>query len=82
MQFTFYLIVRILRSQGIRISERSIVSISSNQHSIVGRRNVFAFDKIMDSCIYVPMSPRLRDIALCNLQAQASMQENDYVIMR
>ncbi|XP_076241590.1 uncharacterized protein LOC143183768 [Calliopsis andreniformis] len=70
------------RLHDIRISDRSIVSVTSNRHSIMGRRNEFTFNRIMDNCIYVPMSPRLRDIALGNLQTQASMQENDYVIMR
>lgn len=81
--FTFisdqcYLIVLIL----CVLRSRGIVSVASNRLSVVARRNVFAYDKIMDNCIYVPMSPRLRDIALHNLQTQVSTQESDYVIMR
>ena len=71
-----------VRSRDIQISERGIVSVPSNRLSVVARRNVFAYDKLMDNCIYVPMSPRLRDIALHNLQTRASTQESDYVIMR
>lgn len=72
----------VLRSQDILISEHNIVSVTSTRNSVLGEGNAFALEKIMDNCNYVPMSPRLKDITLHQLQTQASLQENDYVIMR
>ncbi|XP_043257317.1 uncharacterized protein LOC122400123 [Colletes gigas] len=70
------------RSQDILICERNIMSVTSTRSSVLGEGNAFAIEKIMDTCNYVPMSPRLKDITLHQLQTQASLQENDYVIMR
>ncbi|XP_031845900.1 uncharacterized protein LOC116432749 isoform X2 [Nomia melanderi] len=70
------------RSQDVLISGRGIISVTSSHNPTQDERNTFALEKDIDTCNYVPMSPRLKDISLHRLQTQASLQENDYVIMR
>ncbi|XP_033336617.2 uncharacterized protein LOC117226429 [Megalopta genalis] len=71
-----------VRSQDVLISERGILSIVPNRNSGATERKGFGLQKIVDTCNYVPMSPRLKDITLHHLQTETSLQENDYVIMR
>ncbi|XP_076292554.1 uncharacterized protein LOC143214895 [Lasioglossum baleicum] len=71
-----------VRSQDVLISERGILSAMPTRNSGQSEQNSFALQKIADTCNYVPMSPRLKDLALHHLQTQTALQENDYVIMR
>lgn len=64
----------------VRVSGPSSLSLTSHRNSIQIQRNNLEFQRIMDESNYVPMSPRLKDITL--LKMQATMQENDYVIMQ
>ncbi|CAK9801292.1 hypothetical protein ANTPLA_LOCUS2754 [Anthophora plagiata] len=70
------------RSQDVRVSGSSILTHQSHRSSVQIERNNLQFQRIMDESNYVPMSPRFKDITLHNLRMQASLQENDYVIMR
>ncbi|XP_078034746.1 uncharacterized protein LOC144468854 [Augochlora pura] len=71
-----------IRSQDVLISERGILSALPNRNSRPSERSGFGLQKIVDTCNYVPMSPRLKDITRHHLQTETSLQENDYVIMR
>ncbi|XP_076662076.1 uncharacterized protein LOC143365612 isoform X2 [Halictus rubicundus] len=71
-----------VRSQDVLISESGILSVMPNRNSGQSERNSFTLQKVADTCNYVPMSPRLKDITLHHLQSQTALQENDYVIMR
>lgn len=71
------------RSQDLRISgPSSLPPLPTHRNSVQIERNNVEFRRIVDESNYVPMSPRLKDIALYNLEMQTTMQENDYVIMR
>lgn len=64
----------------VRVSGPNSLSLTSHRNFIQIERNNLEFQRIMDESNYVPMSPRLKDVTL--LEMQATMQENDYVIMR
>ncbi|KAF3425469.1 hypothetical protein E2986_03486 [Frieseomelitta varia] len=53
---------------------------TSPENSVQIERNNSEFQRITDESSYVPMSPRLKDITL--VEMQAALQENDYVFMR
>ena len=53
---------------------------TSHENSVQIERNNSEFQRITDESSYVPMSPRLKDITL--VEMQAALQENDYVFMR
>ncbi|XP_043801211.1 uncharacterized protein LOC122719462 isoform X5 [Apis laboriosa] len=68
------------RLPDVRVSGSNSLSLTSHRNSIKIEKNNLEFQRIMDESNYVPMSPRLKDITL--LEMQATMQENDYVIMQ
>ncbi|CAL7933454.1 unnamed protein product [Xylocopa violacea] len=70
------------RSQDIRVSGPSSLPLTSHRNSVQIERNNSEFQRTVDNSNYVPMSPRLKDITLYNLEMQTTLQENDYVIMR
>lgn len=45
-------------------------------------RNSLQSSKATDESNYVPMSPRIKDVASHNLRVEAKSQDTDYVIMR
>ncbi|KOX81259.1 hypothetical protein WN51_00167 [Melipona quadrifasciata] len=68
------------RLQDVQSSESSSLPLStSHENSVQIERNNSEFQRITDESSYVPMSPRLKDITLVEMQA---LQENDYVFMR
>lgn len=69
-----------LRLQDIRASGPSSLPLTSHKNSVRIEKNNLGFQRITDESNYVPMSPRLKDITL--VEMQAALQENDYVIMR
>ena len=68
------------RLQDIRASGPSSLPLTSHKNSVRIEKNNLGFQRITDESNYVPMSPRLKDITL--VEMQAALQENDYVIMR
>ncbi|XP_003707156.2 uncharacterized protein LOC100875247 [Megachile rotundata] len=70
--------ISINRLQDARMFPSNFRTMLPARNFIQSGRNA-AIQKILDNSNYVPMSPRLKDISLHNLQMQAAQQENDYV---
>lgn len=71
------------RSQDVRVfSGPSSLPSISRVSSIQMERTNLESRRVMVESNYVPMSPRLKDIIVYNLEAETAPPENDYVIMR
>ncbi|XP_017875539.1 uncharacterized protein LOC108622274 [Ceratina calcarata] len=71
------------RSQDGRVfSGPSTLPSISHVNSIQMERTSLESRRVMVESNYVPMSPRLKDIIVYNMEAEIASTENDYVIMR